>query len=104
MSSTMRTPFAAMLDFEVPAAAPQVAVHAERGRDGYVECAVSYASGEGPVPALLLVPDEPGGGAVVVHHQHNGQWHFGKSEVAGLCGDPLQAFGPALARRGVTVL
>ena len=58
------------------------------------------------MPAFLLVPD---GGrrplpAVVVHHQHHGEWHVGKSEVAGLAGDPLQALGPALARRGLVVL
>jgi dienelactone hydrolase len=40
----------------------------------------------------------------VVHHQHASQWHLGKSEVAGRAGDRWQAFGPALARRGVTVL
>jgi hypothetical protein len=40
----------------------------------------------------------------VVHHQHHSQWHLGKSEVAGLQGDRWQAFGPELARRGVTVL
>jgi len=33
-----------------------------------------------------------------------GQHHLGKAEVAGLAGEPLQAFGPALARRGVVVL
>lgn len=49
-------------------------------------------AGEGPMPAIL------------VHHQHNGERHLGKSEVAGLIGDPLQAFGPALAARGFVVL
>ncbi|HEY3667470.1 MAG TPA: acyl-CoA thioester hydrolase/BAAT C-terminal domain-containing protein, partial [Polyangiaceae bacterium] len=41
---------------------------------------------------------------VVVFHQHAGEFHWGKSEVAGLVGSPLQAFGPALARRGLLVL
>jgi dienelactone hydrolase len=41
---------------------------------------------------------------VVAFHQHHSEWHLGKSEVAGRAGDPLQAFGPALARRGVVVL
>jgi len=49
------------------------------------------------VPALLLVPEHPCGAGVVALHQHNSQWHLGKSEVAGLAGEPLQAFGPALA-------
>lgn len=56
------------------------------------------------MPALLLTPERPSGAAVVVHHQHHAQWHLGKSEVAGLDGDRWQAFGPALARRGVTVM
>ena len=41
---------------------------------------------------------------MVVFHQHNGEFHFGKSEVAGIVGDAFQAFGPALARRGLAVL
>src|SRR5690606_19801880 len=41
---------------------------------------------------------------VVVFHQHAAQWHLGKSEAAGLLGDPTQAFGPALARAGLVVL
>ncbi len=39
-------------------------------------------------------------GSVLVHHQHNGERHLGKCEVAGIKGDPLQAFCPALARKG----
>ena len=79
-------------------------IRAERERDGYVEQAVSYAGDEGDVPALLLVPEHPCGAGVVALHQHNSQWHLGKSEVAGLAGEPLQAFGPALARAGIVVL
>lgn len=43
-------------------------------------------------------------GGVVVFHQHNGEFQFGKSAVAGDAGDPFQAFGPALARRSLAVL
>ncbi len=56
------------------------------------------------MPALLLLPEDPCGAGVVVHHQHHAQWHLGKSEVAGLGGDRWQAFGPALARAGATVI
>jgi dienelactone hydrolase len=53
----------------------------------------------------LLVPDGTGPfPAVLAHHQHNSEWHLGKSEVAGLAGESLQAFGPPLARGGVVVL
>ena len=76
----------------------------ERTCDGYTERAVGFEGAEGAVPALLLLPDRPSGGGVVVHHQHASQWHLGKSEVAGRAGDRWQAFGPALARHGVTVL
>jgi dienelactone hydrolase len=99
----LRRRLAELLRFAVPPVS-ELLVHAERGRDGYVERVVSYAGDEGDVPALLLVAEHPCGAGVVVHHQHHAQWQFGKSEVAGLCGDPWQAFGPALARRGVTVM
>jgi dienelactone hydrolase len=92
-----------LLQFAVPSA-PDVVIRSGRPRDGYVERLVVYQGDEGDVPALLLVPDRPCGAGVVVHHQHHGQWQFGKSEVAGLCGDPCQAFAPALAQRGVTVI
>jgi dienelactone hydrolase len=99
----LRQRLAGLLGFSVPAPS-ELLVHAERRRDGYVEQVVGYSGDEGDVPALLLVPERPCGAGVVVHHQHHAQWQFGKSEVAGLCGDPWQAFGPALARRGVTVI
>jgi dienelactone hydrolase len=96
---SLRASLTGLLAFEVPPA-PALTFHGERRRDGYAEHVVSY----GGLPALLLVPDRPCGAGVVVHHQHHRQWHLGKSEVAGLAGDRMQAFGPALARRGVTVL
>jgi dienelactone hydrolase len=73
--------------------------------DGFVRRSVSYMSDGDSVNALLFEPLlEERRGAVVALHQHNSQWCLGKSEIAGLIGDPLQAFGPALARAGVTVL
>jgi dienelactone hydrolase len=73
--------------------------------DGFLRKSVSYVSDGESVKALLFEPvQDRRGGAVVALHQHNSQWHLGKSEVAGLVGDPFQAFGPALARAGVTVL
>jgi dienelactone hydrolase len=99
----LRSRLTELLGFTVPCA-PNVVVAGERERDGYLEQAVTYTGHEGEVPALLLVPERPCGAGVVVLHQHNSQWHLGKSEVAGLAGDPLQAFGPALARAGILVL
>jgi dienelactone hydrolase len=74
--------------------------------DGFIRERIEYRGLEGDlIPAFLFTPsgrDTLGG--VVVFHQHNGQFHFGKSEVAGDVGDAFQAFGPALARRGLAVL
>lgn len=61
-----------------------------------------------PVPALLLVPDSVNADrpapAVCVWHQHNDEYHLGKSEPAGLAGDPAQHIGITLAREGYVVL
>lgn len=95
----LRGRLAELLGFAVPPV-PDLVVRAERERDGYIEQVVSYTGDEGDVPALLLVPEHPCGAGVVAFHQHNSQWHLGKSEVARLAGEPLQAFGPALARAG----
>jgi len=102
-AESLRRRLAERLSFTAPPG-PELVVNAERQRDGYVEQVISYTGQEGDVPALLLVPEHPGGAAVLALHQHNSQWHLGKSEIAGLVGEPLQAFGPALARAGIVVL
>jgi dienelactone hydrolase len=74
--------------------------------DGYHRERIEYRGLEDDlIPAFLFTPTgrAPIGG-VAVFHQHNGEFHFGKSEVAGLVGSPFQAFGPALARKGLAVL
>ena len=90
-------------------AAP-VPVEFQRGdvkaEDGFDRERIEYRGLEGDlIPAFLFTPGnrKPRGG-VVVFHQHNGEFHFGKSEVAGDVGNAYQAFGPALARRGLAVL
>lgn len=74
--------------------------------DGFVRERIEYRGLEGDlIPAFLFTPTGRATlGGVVVFHQHNGEFHFGKSEVAGEVGDAFQAFGPALARRGLAVL
>jgi len=42
--------------------------------------------------------------AIFAHHQHAREFHLGKSEVAGLAGDPDQAYAVELAQRGFVVL
>lgn len=102
-AESLRQRLTELLSFAV-SPVPELLILGERERDGYVEQVVGYTGNEGEVPALLLVPEHPCGAGVVALHQHNSQWHLGKSEVAGLAGAPLQAFGPALARAGIVVL
>jgi len=78
-------------------------------KDGYRIESLTYEVEPGDrVPAMLLVPDgvdaEHPAPAVAIWHQHNGQWHLGKSEPAGLAGNPMHHTGVALAREGYVVL
>lgn len=101
----LRDELRAFLRFEI-GPTPLVEPGERREEPGYSLTAIRYSSPDGDsIPAQLLTP--PGDGpfpAVLVHHQHNSEHRLGKSEPAGLAGDPLQAFGPALSRRGVVVL
>ncbi|MBR6537880.1 MAG: acetylxylan esterase [Lachnospiraceae bacterium] len=73
--------------------------------DGYTRQLISYVSDGDKVSAFLLLPDKlEHNPAILINHQHNREHHLGKSEVCGLAGNPLQAFGPALARKGFVVL
>lgn len=73
--------------------------------DGYTRQLIEYDSCGEKVRAFLLLPEmlnkNP---AILINHQHNREHHLGKSEVCGLAGNPLQAFGPELARKGFVVL
>lgn len=72
---------------------------------GYTRQLIEYDSHNDVVTAYLLIPDiidkNP---AILINHQHNSERHFGKSEVCGLAGNSLQAFGPILAQKGFVVL
>ena len=84
-------------------------VHETTRKEGYRIESVTYeVEPSDRVPALLLIPDgvdavHPAP-AVLVCHQHNGQWHLGKSEPAGLAGDPAHHTGVALAQEGYVAL
>jgi dienelactone hydrolase len=58
------------------------------------------------IPAYLFVPKgrTAPGPAVLCLHQHAGQFHLGKSEPAGLAGNPEQFYALELARRGYVTL
>ncbi len=73
--------------------------------DGYVRQRIEYDSQGDKVSAFLLLPEKlDNNPAILINHQHNREHHLGKSEVCGLAGNPLQAFGPALVKRGFVVL
>jgi dienelactone hydrolase len=78
-------------------------------KDGYRIESFTYEGLPGErIPALILVPDnvsasDPAPG-IAVWHQHNGEYHLGKSEPAGLAGNPMHHTAVALVREGYVVL
>jgi dienelactone hydrolase len=81
----------------------------EERKDGYRLQWVDYAvEPEDRVPAILLIPDGVNAtnpaAAIAIWHQHAGQWHLGKTEPAGLSGDPMHHTGVALVKLGYVVL
>ena len=63
---------------------------------------VLVAPGARVIPTVLLTPDDRGPWPVAVAvHQHNDEYHLGKSEPVGMAGDPALAYGLGLALRGV---
>ena len=78
-------------------------------KDGFTIESVYYnAEVNDVIPAFLLIPESVSATnpapAVAVWHQHAGQYHLGKSEPAGLAGDPMHHTGSALAKAGYVVL
>ena len=67
---------------------------------------IKYCGSEGDeIRAFLFIPKKNKIiGSVLVHHQHHGERHLGKSEVAGIVGDPFQFFCPELAKKGIIAL
>lgn len=73
--------------------------------DGYTRQLIEYDSYGDKVKAYLLLPEVlDNNPAVLINHQHNREHHLGKSEVCGLAGNPLQAFGVTLVKKGYVVL
>lgn len=103
----LRNKTAAAIGITIPAATPHMEYKLRESvkEEGYTRQLIEYDSYDDTVTAFLLLPDvlnhNP---AILINHQHNREHHLGKSEVCGLAGNPLQAFGPELARRGFVVL
>jgi len=78
-------------------------------KDDFRIVSLSYETEPGDrVKALLLIPDtasvaSPAPG-IAVWHQHNGEYHLGKSEPAGLAGNPMHHTAVALVNEGYVVL
>ena len=107
MDASLRQAFLAKL-VVVPASCPLEARGEGRvGEAGYARERVSYLASPGVrVPAWLLVPEGLTGRApaVLCVHQHAGEFDLGKSEPAGLAGDPDMAYARELCRRGYVAL
>lgn len=78
-------------------------------RKGYELRWITYDSEPNDtIPAILLVPDgvtsDKPAPAICVWHQHNGQWQLGKTEPAGLAGNPMHHTGVDLVKLGFVVL
>lgn len=89
------------------ALAPVFATASDEGT--YTRTRVLYSvSTDEQVPAWLLIPkaEQPPQGwpALLAIHQHAGEFHLGKSEPAGLTGNPHMHYGKELCERGYVVL
>jgi dienelactone hydrolase len=102
----LREELTAFLGFKSPPEIPTVRTLYQWEEERYTRSLIEYNSSDGDIiEAFLLVPKGQGPfPGVLALHQHASQWMIGKSEICGLAGDPHQAFGPALARRGICVL
>jgi len=104
---SLRRRIADFIGFAPDPERPTAQVVERHAQIGYTRSLVRYTVADGDlVDAFLFEPTATRAlrTGVLVFHQHNSQWAIGKSEVAGLVGDSLQAFGPELARRGIVVL
>jgi len=78
-------------------------------KEGYRIESVTYEVEPGDrVGAFVLIPDGVSAArpapAVAVWHQHNGAYHLGKVEPAGLAGSPMHHTGVALAKEGYVAI
>lgn len=93
---------------QFPARAPLDAQVVERVEDdaGVREKVRFRSEPDEVVPAYLFLPKRAifPAPAVLCLHQHAGQFHLGKSEPAGLAGNPEMAYGRELAARGYVTI
>jgi dienelactone hydrolase len=78
-------------------------------KEGYRIESVTYEGFQGDrIPALILIPDNASAShkvsGIAVWHQHNGEYHLGKTEPAGLAGNPMHHTALTLVKEGYVVL
>jgi dienelactone hydrolase len=106
VTAVVREAIRSFLNLELALEAPDFEVLESGAFGNYTRRLITFVAADGDrIPAYLFRPDGRGPfPAVLIHHQHHSQRHLGKSEPAGLAGDPRQAFAPALAERGFAAL
>ena len=86
---------------------PELEIMSSEAKDGFTLQSIEYNVEDSErVRAFLLIPEPPKEKlpAILAVHQHAVQYHLGKSEVVGLAGSPMYAYGLELCRRGYVVL
>ena len=86
---------------------PRFEVVGSEKKQGYtLQTVTYYVEKDEKIKAYLMLPDEmkEKNPAVLAIHQHNGEWHWGKSEVIGVVGNPTLSYGLDLCLRGYVVL
>ncbi|GCE17062.1 alpha/beta hydrolase family protein [Dictyobacter kobayashii] len=105
--ASMRQAFLSCLG-NLPLPSPlEVIVEEQYEGDTYIRERISYQASPGVrVPAYVLAPrrlTKPTA-AIVCIHQHNGEFHIGKSEPVGLAGNPDVFYALELCQRGYIVI
>lgn len=102
----LRSELTHFLDITIYKTVPHYDIIEKVEYDDYTEYLISYEGTENSiVKAYLLMPKLiKNGKGILIHHQHNGERHFGKSEIVGKVGDKNQHLGVVLVKKGFTIL
>jgi len=102
----LRKRISASLSFSIDSRIPRYKILQTKNEKTYARNLISYKGNENDeIKAFLYLPyTNKQNAGILIHHQHNSEYHLGKSEVAGIAGNKFQAFAPALAKMGFTVL
>jgi len=86
---------------------PEFEIISSVPKDGYTQHTVRYNVEPGErITAYLLLPEslKEKNPAILAIHQHNNEYHIGKSEVIGEGGSAMYRYGVELCQRGYVVL